>query len=59
MVRNVSSIDCFAYIPAQTNDKALGFFQKMRRDKYYENFRNQFPFIRTDDFFRIRNEKST
>ena len=40
MVRNVSSIDCFAYIPAQTNDKALVFFQKMRRDKYYKNFRN-------------------
>ncbi len=28
MVRNVSSIDCFAYILAQTNDKALGFFFK-------------------------------
>jgi hypothetical protein len=57
MVRNVSSIDCFAYIPAQTNDKALVFFQEMRRDKHYKNCRNQFPFIRIDDFFRIRNEK--
>jgi hypothetical protein len=57
MVRNVSSINCFAYIPAQTDDKALVFFQKMRRDKYYKNFRNQFPFMRTDDLFRIRNEK--
>jgi hypothetical protein len=27
MIRNVSSINCFAYIPAQANDKAL-FFSK-------------------------------